>query len=776
MTKQSQISPHFDLIPSSKALIEFWPDSDVSVRRKDTNGEQLHAIPPEGMVLGDLDGNAQDKAPVLLNETSTTRKFGVIGDSISSATHTNDACGYGTELPDCLSNALGRHDWNWSHASGIHTWSIASRLGFSQDRIITLADDGEEWKDALVQAQAITADSDVATVYINLGNNNVCKNLGESYVGDLEIIASHIDDTLGHLTTALANRPSPEIYWVGVVDAVAFRDLMINRKGGQYMFTVCQALWNLDTDKLTANAEDSICKWEAGEVCDIIPGDYVEKQIQKFVDQWIIKSGANQPCGRILDSSATAEELNESRQFNIDLNNLMASKASEWNGIDGVTIHFTNAPFDSLIQPADISLLDCFHPSRHGQKTLAMKIWEGFYPSHQYSHITLWDDFENQDRCNQEFTSWPSCWVFDSDKGPYTSAFEADITESGWLKLQKDTNNNNYGWWSRDLGDLSNLSHVYAFFNHRRENLDNGSDRVDFQVYQAGNWRHIQSYAGGGNDLGLHNGLYYDLTPYKSSDTKIRFITNNSNGMKSGDRVSFDNMTIMGWANAPNPQLPISANFLAYWPIDEGSGSTTTDASGNGYDGALSGGSWVSGKYGSAVSFNGVNDFVDLGTEIDIVPQHEVTFAAWVRWDDFSPSSCAVSDCRILSKATATSEQDHYWMLSTIAQSGGVRLRFRLKTNGNTSTLIATSDDLQTGVWTHVAATYDGSSMKLYKDGVLVGSLARTGLIDTNPFVGAAIGVNPDQSKFMHGVIDDVRIYDEALSEGDIQIVMTQGG
>ncbi len=547
------IAKDFGPKPTHETPAGFKPDYGASVRSDDISRAPLHDTSGEAIAPEDLDGGGRDEALVLRNENPATRKIGIIGDSLSSATHTNDACGYGAELPDCLNNALGRHDWDWSHASGTHDWSIASRLGFPQDRIVTLADDGEEWKDALAQAQAITADPDVATIFINLGSNNVCKNLGESYIGDLDLIASHIDDTLSHLTAAMANRPSPEIYWVGIVDLVAFRDLMVNRKRGQYMFTSCQALWDLDAAEITAEAEDSICKWEIGQLCDVIPDDYVEKQVEKYVENWLEKEDADQPCGRILDSSVTPTELDESRLFNIDLNNLMAYKASQWNGINGVTIHYTNALFDVLPQPADISQLDCYHPSRHGQMTLAMKIWEGFYPDFQSSQATLWDDFENRDRCSQEFTSWPGCWVFNSDKGPHTSAFDADITQSGWLKLQKDTNNNNYGWWIRELGDFSGLSRVYAFFNHRRENLDDGSDRVDFEVAQAGIWHRIQSYAGGSNDLGQHNSLYYDLTPYKSGDTQIRFITNNSNGMKSGDRVSFDNITIMGWADAPDP-------------------------------------------------------------------------------------------------------------------------------------------------------------------------------------------------------------------------------
>jgi hypothetical protein len=108
-------------------------------------------------------------------------------------------------------------------------------------------------------------------------------------------------------------------------------------------------------------------------------------------------------------------------------------------------------------------------------------------------------------------------------------------------------------------------------------------------------------------------------------------------------------------------------------------------------------------------------------------------------------------------------------MVSTIRKNGQKRLRFRLKTdNGGTSTLIGNAV-LTAGQWTHVTATYDGIVMKLYQDGVEVGSLAKTGTIATSASVEAWIGANPDNARYFDGLIDDVRIYGEAL---DVTTIM----
>jgi glucose/arabinose dehydrogenase len=146
-----------------------------------------------------------------------------------------------------------------------------------------------------------------------------------------------------------------------------------------------------------------------------------------------------------------------------------------------------------------------------------------------------------------------------------------------------------------------------------------------------------------------------------------------------------------------------------------------------------------------------------------------LTISLWFKADSFT-----VSDARLISKATGTSESQHYWMLSTI-DSGGPKLRFRLRTGSTTSTLIASSGDLLPGVWTHAVAVYDGTTMRIYKDGVEVGSMPKTGVLASNPGVLAAIGNQPAGagSRPFRGSIDDVRIYDRALTGPEIVALST---
>ncbi len=208
--------------------------------------------------------------------------------------------------------------------------------------------------------------------------------------------------------------------------------------------------------------------------------------------------------------------------------------------------------------------------------------------------------------------------------------------------------------------------------------------------------------------------------------------------------------------------------LVAHWPMNEGAGSTITDVTGNGHTGALvNGASWSTTGGDPAVSFDGVNDYVDVGSLN--MSGNAMTLAAWFRVADLD--NCPNRDCRIISDATGTAEQDHYVMISTIASGAQTRLRFRIKTNGTTTTLISGSGNVPENQWVHVAAVYDGAAMQLYMDGVKVGSKTKTGSITPSGAIACWIGGNPPDATVRpwDGQIDDVRIYNRALSAQEVQ-------
>jgi len=204
-------------------------------------------------------------------------------------------------------------------------------------------------------------------------------------------------------------------------------------------------------------------------------------------------------------------------------------------------------------------------------------------------------------------------------------------------------------------------------------------------------------------------------------------------------------------------------------PLDEGAGTVAVDVSGQGNDGTLVNGAAFEASTGDgsafAVRLDGLDDSIDLGS-VD-VEGTGLTLAARFNADDFPGSS---NDPRLISKATGTSANDHVFMLGTIRAGADVRLRARVRTGGVTTTLIASSGALSTGEWYHAAATYDGASLRLYLNGVEVGSSPFLGSVDVDPSVAVAVGSQPPGAgdRNFDGLIDDVRITSRALSRSEI--------
>ena len=264
-----------------------------------------------------------------------------------------------------------------------------------------------------------------------------------------------------------------------------------------------------------------------------------------------------------------------------------------------------------------------------------------------------------------------------------------------------------------------------------------------------------------GSEIGTSTVASYTDDTVASETTYVYTVTAEDNSTNESDAST--DLSVVTPVVLPNttPQL------IAGYPFEEGGGSTVLDLSGNGNNGTLAGEvvRSLSGETGEAIDFNGSDSSINLGAMDITTPT--MSIALWFKPDDFG-----VSDGRLISKADGISSSAHYWMISTISHAGQKRLRFRLKTeNGGTSTLIGNAA-LIPSVWTHVSVTYDGVNMKLFQNGIEIGSLTKTGAISTSSSIEAWIGANPSNNKFFDGLIDDVRLYGEALDGATIQDII----
>ena len=216
----------------------------------------------------------------------------------------------------------------------------------------------------------------------------------------------------------------------------------------------------------------------------------------------------------------------------------------------------------------------------------------------------------------------------------------------------------------------------------------------------------------------------------------------------------------------------VTPDLAGYWAMDETSGSVILDSSTYHNDGTLYGNPGrVVGVKGGALSFDGNTQYaiVPVSTSLDIT--NEITIAAWV-----SPEQYGTQD--LVKKGINGSVNGYELTLAATSSSWPNRPFFRLNqvTSGDTYRLSArvSSTYPTDGTWVHYAATYDGSTMKLYINGVLDTSMAASVMIASNA-QPLGIGAQSDAARKFKGRMDEIRVYRRALSAAEIQSIAAQG-
>ena len=216
--------------------------------------------------------------------------------------------------------------------------------------------------------------------------------------------------------------------------------------------------------------------------------------------------------------------------------------------------------------------------------------------------------------------------------------------------------------------------------------------------------------------------------------------------------------------------------LAGYWPLDEDSGDTAVDYSGNNNDGTINDGgdSTVPGAIGplsqSAYQFDGSNDYVDIGDKPSLNISGSQTISVWVHLNAVQDSEWNI----VAGKAESGNEQAD---IRTDNNNGSLIFLVR-DSGGNYHT--ADTNINTTGQWIHVVGVFDSSSqeIRIYSDGSLKSTtnIGDSSLNQNNsPFQIGARAYDSGSESYFAGSISEVRIYNHALTQQEVHYLYQVG-
>ena len=339
------------------------------------------------------------------------------------------------------------------------------------------------------------------------------------------------------------------------------------------------------------------------------------------------------------------------------------------------------------------------------------------------------------------------------------------------------------GWDSRQ-GGAEALQNARVLINHLNRNLSQAvrvsavsdlaatTGYIEFEDKDEDTWRYdvAANYVQFGevDDLSDLAGPVsrFQITCYNSSDVDtpldpitdpnlVRFVklqTTVTNAASRGDDMTFTTQVYIR-TNAAQGDC-VAAGLVGWWKLDESSGLTAADSSGNGNDGTLdasmNGDEWTTGVVGGALEFDGNDELIRVsGASLNIT--NEITLSVWV-WHS----------------AFRAGQYERYVEvkggIAIIRKNSDGRLQFYIKTDGTTRHLLV-SDVLVEGQWQHVAGTWDGTTQRLYLDGVEIDSQTPGGVLDDPT---GDVRINSSGTEYLNGLLDDCRIYNRALTAEEV--------
>lgn len=230
--------------------------------------------------------------------------------------------------------------------------------------------------------------------------------------------------------------------------------------------------------------------------------------------------------------------------------------------------------------------------------------------------------------------------------------------------------------------------------------------------------------------------------------------------------VAFGLTSGMSISLGSQQEIDLEKGLVAYWKFDEGQGDIAFDETENHNDGELlchgegcSPPEWVKGRVGYAFHFDGVDDYINAGNKSSLNITGAITVVLWAKPQPM------LGNGDLITKAGAYILEWDTALESITGQ--GFQLYLEIATGGNFREL---QRNIAFGQWIHIVFTYDAAQKKTrcYLNGEFVNDYSDSGNIATsenNLLIGS----------YFNGFIDEVYIYNRALTEDEIRAIYEQG-
>jgi len=359
---------------------------------------------------------------------------------------------------------------------------------------------------------------------------------------------------------------------------------------------------------------------------------------------------------------------------------------------------------------------------------------------------TVLDTFSNVSYSNQDGTAnWSTDWVEENDDNDPGSGWISIHSGSDSLRIRGANHSNSIA--IRRGVDLSRATSAVFSFDYQRTSFNSWRDTLDVEISADGGstWDNLVTIRWFGSTSGSWND---DISAYLSADTRIRFV--GSGSLSPNERVYIDNVRIAY-------EAPDAPQLVAHYALE----GDATDSSGNGHNGSSQGTVvYQRAKICDGVQLDG-SGYLTAPDNSDFDLSDALTMMAWIHPDTLSVADHTEGLYCFLSKDTNSefhvrSDGSLYWWCQG-------------------DNLTTPSGLVDVGTWTHVAFVYSRSegSARVYVNGAQIANQAYSAALPTNNdslYIGTDIATGGGElsTRRFYGSIDEVRIYDGALTEAQV--------